>query len=975
MRLRHPRPAVGAGVVLAAALLVAAPGAQAGPTAPGGTTASVRLDGAGPGRTFAGVGAISSGGSSRLLIDYPPEERSQILDYLFKPGYGASLQILKVGIGGDTDATDGPEPSIERTRGVVDCNRGYEWWLMAQAQARNPHIKFYGLEWGTPGWFTGGRWSGDNVHYLVSWLGCAKEHGFHIDYLGGANESGYNKSYYEQLHQAVRAAGYDAQIVASDDHNPPDYWAVATDMKNDPAFNAAVDVAGEHDICVWRSLYQHCHVSDDALGLGKPLFNSETSTEEYDVGPGPLARAMNRGYIDGKLTGNLNWAMISAWYADFPIGGTGLLLAETPWSGYYDLGAGIWVDAQTTQFTQPGWRYLDDSSGYLSNGASYVTLRSPSTGDYSTVFETMDATGPVTVDLAATGGLSTGTVHEWSTDLGTATGADDFVHAGDITPVNGSYSVTLQPRHVYTLSTVSGAHKGSAAPQASPVTQLPLPYAENFEHTGSTHLARYFSDNNGAFEAVPCGGGRTGSCYQQQITQAPIAWHNTQERPATLVGDPRWWGDYQVSADAMLDQPGALQLIGRAESQQHNVASYRLQFADSGAWKLYTEDVTGTDTVLASGTGSFGVGHWHHIAMRFKGNTITALLDGVALATVHDDSHTVGQVGFASGGWNRVEFDNLNVTPTGLAPHFVPHSAMTVSATSAHDSNDFGYTYGAARATDDRPESYWRSDYDPYSPLPQSITLDLHGTYQLHALTYRPPLNGTSSGTILGYRVALSTDGQRFRQVAAGTWAPTIATKVATWPQPQSARYVRLTAISATGCPATASAAEINVSTTPITGFPTSTPGGAGSSTPQSQFDQTVPDSQITATASSHHVGYEPANAIDGNCSTFWHTEWSPMDTAPQHLTLALAQPYTVDGLSYQPRQDGNHNGIITSYQIAVSDDGATWRTVASGSWADDTTTKYVTWNPAPARYVLLTALAGHGGYASAAEVGIAYSS
>lgn len=42
-----------------------------------------------PGRTFEGIDAVSAGASSRLLIDYPEPERSEILDYLFKPDYGA----------------------------------------------------------------------------------------------------------------------------------------------------------------------------------------------------------------------------------------------------------------------------------------------------------------------------------------------------------------------------------------------------------------------------------------------------------------------------------------------------------------------------------------------------------------------------------------------------------------------------------------------------------------------------------------------------------------------------------------------------------------------------------------------------------------------------------------------------------------------------------------------------------------------
>jgi hypothetical protein len=75
---------------------------QAGADGTDGVATSIELDVARIGRTFDGVGAISGGGgNSRLLIDYPAKQRNQILDYLFKPGYGASLQILKLEIGGD----------------------------------------------------------------------------------------------------------------------------------------------------------------------------------------------------------------------------------------------------------------------------------------------------------------------------------------------------------------------------------------------------------------------------------------------------------------------------------------------------------------------------------------------------------------------------------------------------------------------------------------------------------------------------------------------------------------------------------------------------------------------------------------------------------------------------------------------------------------------------------------------------------
>ena len=183
-------------VVLGLVVLLASIGLGSGaPLAQAATaTTTIAVNGTSAGRTFDGVGAISGGGgNTRLLTDYPAAEQQQILDYLFEPGYGADLQILKVEIGGDTNSTDGSESSHMHTASAVDCGTGYEWWLMEQAKALNPGIKLYGLAWGAPGWVGGGNfWSTDMVNYLVSWLGCAKSHGLTISCLGGWNERGYN---------------------------------------------------------------------------------------------------------------------------------------------------------------------------------------------------------------------------------------------------------------------------------------------------------------------------------------------------------------------------------------------------------------------------------------------------------------------------------------------------------------------------------------------------------------------------------------------------------------------------------------------------------------------------------------------------------------------------------------------------------------------------------------------------------------
>ncbi len=109
---------------------------------------TITLNGTNLGRVFEGIGAVSASSTSRLLIDYPEPQRSQILDYLFKPNYGAALQHLKVEIGGEVNSTAGCEATHQRTAAETNFTRGYEWWMMQQARLRNPAILLDILAWG-----------------------------------------------------------------------------------------------------------------------------------------------------------------------------------------------------------------------------------------------------------------------------------------------------------------------------------------------------------------------------------------------------------------------------------------------------------------------------------------------------------------------------------------------------------------------------------------------------------------------------------------------------------------------------------------------------------------------------------------------------------------------------------------------------------------------------------------------------------
>src|SRR3954462_9225405 len=124
-----------------AAVLVTLSTAAVVPATVASAATTITIRGTAAGRVFDGVGAVSGGGgNSKLLYDYAEPQRGQILDYLFRPGYGASIQLFKTEIGGDANSTDGAEPSHMHSADDQNYNRGYEWWLMSAAKARNPGI-------------------------------------------------------------------------------------------------------------------------------------------------------------------------------------------------------------------------------------------------------------------------------------------------------------------------------------------------------------------------------------------------------------------------------------------------------------------------------------------------------------------------------------------------------------------------------------------------------------------------------------------------------------------------------------------------------------------------------------------------------------------------------------------------------------------------------------------------------------------
>jgi len=635
---------------------------------------TIAVDGSGTGPVFEGLGAVSAGASSRLLIDYPEPERSRILDYLFKPGYGAALQHLKVEIGGDENSTDGSEPSHMRSPDDHNYDRGYEWWLMSEARKRNPKIILDTLPWGAPGWIGSGRfYSRDMANYVSDFLeGAKKEHGLDIAYTGVWNEKVYDPTYVKLLYEVLHANQLATQIVCCDEYpgEGGDQWEVVNAMEKDPALKNAITAVTVH----YPWVYNNATTPAAARTLGKPLWSSEDQpnsgggpivSRDWNAGGRLLAKLYNRNYLEGGFTATEIWSPITSYYDILAAPNSGLMYANTPWSGHYDVQGAIWATAHTTQFAQPGWHYDNASCGYLARGGSFVTYLSPDGRSWSTVIESIDARNPQTVRVHLAGDFSGQAVHVWETNSSVT-----FRQVRDVTPVHGDLTLEIDPDSLYSITNTTGQGKGDAEPP--PGAPFPLPYRDNFDASPAGKAAKYLSDEDGAFETHPCRQ-RAGNCLTQVITVKPIPWFPLPD-PFTLAGDEKWT-DYTVAADALIPTEGQATIFGRIDSA--NVfadpkaiypSGYGLILHSNGAWQLISTTYKKDDILLASGEIEQQPSQWHHLQLSFDQSRVGVTIDGHSLAHVEDSSHPHGMFAIGSD-WTRVQFDNLSVTPAEQHDH------------------------------------------------------------------------------------------------------------------------------------------------------------------------------------------------------------------------------------------------------------------------------------------------------------------
>ncbi|MEJ6979454.1 hypothetical protein WG906_03275 [Pedobacter sp. P351] len=651
------------------------------------STQVIKLSGNAGGKRFDGIGVVNGGGATSVLLkDYPEPQRSQILDLLYKPNFGASVSALLVEIPGDGNSTQGSMPSHMHTRNDLNYSRGYTWWILQEAKKRNPGLSLDATAWSAPGWVGNGTfWSQDAADYYVKWLqGLRKNYKLELDAIGCRNEKGYDYDFAKLLKSTLNANGFGKVKLHAFDHWPKGKLDFVKDMLTDEKLRNSIDIISAH--VFYAGLPAQPEVQAIADSLGKPIWNTEDHV--YKKGFDCLisiVESFNRNFIESGATKVLNWYDIAGVYPIEPYSeDPAAVLAHSPWSGHYQVREALWGYAHYGQFSKLGWQYLKGGCKNLKSGGSMVTLKSPD-NDYSVIIETKGAKGLQQISFEIDQ-LSKNNLCVWRSNE-----KEQFVRQSDIKQVNGVFSITLEPNTVYSLSTTRGQQKGSFAniPKAK---AFPFPYYETFDQYIKPkqwgYLPRYLADIADVFEIVDRPD-RKGKCLQQVVTVPTISWA-PDWLPYTILGDSQW-KDYEVSADVYLKSGDTAAVMGRINHVGTGYGfipkGYYLKLGEDGKCqlvvamgkkdkkqltgdaeqqaiiKLQNDNAEGGEKVLFTvQVPSIVHGKWYNVKLRFEGSTITGLINNREVLQVTNNLYAQGMAGLLAGGGNKLStpyFDNL----------------------------------------------------------------------------------------------------------------------------------------------------------------------------------------------------------------------------------------------------------------------------------------------------------------------------
>ena len=236
--------------------------------------------------------------------------------------------------------------------------------------------------------------------------------------------------------------------------------------------------------------------------------------------------------------------------------------------------------------------------------------------------------------------------------------------------------------------------------------------------------------------------------------------------------------------------------------------------------------------------------------------------------------------------------------------------------TSSTNANNGVLTEVPERVIDGDTKTHWHTMINPKAAHPHYITVIMPTEQYVSGYRYYPRTDSGKAGICTRYEIYVSDDAKNFILAASGTWASSTTAKTADFGANVKAKAVKLVMLEAEG--GYGSAGEIRLLGLKDN-YKNLTVGEY-----QKSYEDTIlkpvlfKSMKVSATGISAHP---VSNMADGYSDTYWHTEMVS-GKLPQDISYNFRYPYTIEGLRYLPRQDGNLTGHFLKFDVLTSDDG-----------------------------------------------------
>lgn len=268
------------------------------------------------------------------------------------------------------------------------------------------------------------------------------------------------------------------------------------------------------------------------------------------------------------------------------------------------------------------------------------------------------------------------------------------------------------------------------------------------------------------------------------------------------------------------------------------------------------------------------------------------------------------------------------------------------------------------RTVDGDLKSHWHTMINPKAELPHYITAILPSVQYVSGYRYYPRTDGVKAGICTKYEIYVSDDLKNYVLAASGTWPSTTAAKTADFGANINAKAVKLVITEAEG--GYGSAGEIrligikdNYKNMTVEQY-------------REKNEQLILKPVLFASMKVHATGnsaHPVSNMADGYSDTYWHTEMVA-GKLPQDISYNFRYPYTIEGMRYIPRQDGNLTGHFLKFDVLISDDGREYSLLKSFETASSENYKdFMFDGPVKTKYLKIHLKEGLYGYGTCADM------